>query len=103
MKNEKRGRVWLNPIDSYDTGSLNWSISYHKGDEYFDIFAKIAIRDCSRSVELNFDCGIGENDVSIAERINKFNILINHITKIRDLMVEIDINKDKIEKELEVG
>ena len=47
--------------------------------------ASVSINDCNRSVNLDF-CAYSEKDVDTV--INKANILIDEITKIRDIMID---------------
>lgn len=79
-------RDWLNPEDSSDTGAIHHRCGVEEYDEpcsYID--AALQVRDCSRSVDLEFSC---YDEKSYNERLIKIDKIIEHCKGLRSALVK---------------
>lgn len=73
--NKLAWRAWLNPASSMDTGSVR--VLGERDKHYFDI--TLEIRDCSRSVSLNFDIDVPADFDRRQKKIDKLREALDHI------------------------
>ena len=71
-------RAWLNPANSADTGSSRVYARVMKDTDNAELSASLTIRDCSRSIDLNFDVGPWNED-TVAARRKKLQVLRRHL------------------------
>ena len=96
MSKVKRKRNWLNPTKSHDTGSIATNIytylddDFNDGDQIRAVEASLKIRDCSRSIDLNFDCGGYFTDNSPKDRLKKIQIIRDHLDLIEAAVKSLD-------------
>jgi hypothetical protein len=90
-------RMWLNPIESSDTGAMSVSGEW---DEW-DIAVYASIWDCSKKIELNFSVGSYRTK---NQSLNKIDKMIAGLQAARDYIEEVypeyeEASKEKQRKE----
>lgn len=83
LKFEKHSREWLNPIESYDTGSLQTSVTVDAEDSAY-VDADFSLRDCSRSVSITFTFW---DEKSFEERVAKIETIIDSLQEMKESMI----------------
>ena len=82
MNKEKKylnKRDWLNPPDHWDTGAIQFNVTFDLG--YVDV--NLSIWDCSRKATLGLGFG---NEKEAKQRADKIDKLINHLEEIKVAM-----------------
>jgi len=66
-----KGRKWLNPVNSYNSGAIQYIVSsdepWDRGES--DISAELSIWDCSRKITLDFSVYTHKDAVNSAKKI----------------------------------
>lgn len=91
---KKNNRIWLNPLDSHDTGALQW----HVYADAYGMGGIISIWDCGRKISLNFD---SFDEKKTKQRAKKIDQMIEELQKFKYAMGEA--YKFKHSQELEDG
>jgi len=66
-----KARKWLNPMDSHNSGAIQYKVSADKPwkEGMLDISAKISIWDCSKKIALDFSVCEEKDAVKVAKKI----------------------------------
>lgn len=79
-KNHVQGRAWLNPVSHADTGAIAWRVT-----SGYTTAAELEIRDCNRTVTLDFHC---RTDQELEQRIRKLDKIIHACNEIKRGLAE---------------
>ena len=97
----KKGRAWLNHVDSYNSGAIQYKVSADRPwkEGYIDICAELSIWDCSRKITLDFNASDEKEAKKVADKIQ---ILQNALQDIKEGLSEAYIDSMNAEIEDEV-
>jgi len=94
-----KGRKWLNPVDSHNSGAIQYKVSADKPwkEGQLDIFAGLSIWDCSKKISLDFSVCEVKDAIKVAKKIQI----------LQDALQDIKVNlgkayEDSINAEVEV-
>ena len=98
-------RKWFNKPDTEYTSFILWSVEFpQKSKSYNDeyAYARLKLGDCNRSIEFALDM----EDKNIKGTINKLDILVAEVTKLKETILEaynlqFEMLKEKATKEKE--
>ena len=88
-----RGREWLNPIHSDDTGAISW----HVTATGYGIDAELIMRDCSRQIALDFQFTPGKTREE--EVFEKVDILLEQLQEFKSNLLLAKIPYQRLAKE----
>ena len=66
-----KNRKWLNPVDSHNSGAIQYKVSADKPwkEGSYDIFAELSIWDCTKKINLDFSVGDDNDAKKVVNKI----------------------------------